>query len=191
MANADTPHGLTFARTVHGGPPRIEWFTGTSDNAFYKGGFLATSTSFAVPIADPTSMITDGAQIVGIIAAYVPDATTTVQVPAYTDLQNTVFTIQANNTTNFTAAATNVNLRWSTTSPALGSDGSTVTGLSYLELDAGDYASGSAAGVGYRLIPVDGGLVDIPNNVGDGGNQEVDVMVLDADTRFGTTVADT
>ncbi len=191
MANADTPHGLSFARTVHGGPPRIEWFTGSSSNTFFKGGFLATSTSDAVPILDPTSLVTNGMQIVGVIADYVAKATTTVMVPAYTDLQNTVFTIQANNTTNFTAAASNVNLRWSTTSPAFGSEGSTITGLSYLELDAGDYAQGSPAGVGYRLIPVDGGIVDMPNNVGDGGNQEVYVMVLDADTRFGTTVADT
>ena len=191
MANADTPHGLTFARTLHGGPPRIEWFTGTSDYAFYKGGFLVTTTSAANPVVDPTTFATDNAQIGGVIAAYVPKGTTSVQVPAYTDLRNTVFTIQVDDTTNFTVGASNVNLHWATTSPALGSEGSTVTGLSYLELDADLSAQGRAAGFSFRLVPVDGGIVDIPNNVGDGGNQEVYVMVKDTASRFGTTVADT
>ncbi len=191
MANADTPHGLTFARTTHGGPPKIEWFVGSSSNTFFKGGFLGTSTTNAIPIMSPTTYVSDNNQLVGVIAEYVAKGTTTVMVPAYTDLQNTVFTIQVDDTTNFTAAASNVNLHWATTSPALGSEGSTVTGLSYLELDADVYASGSPAGVAYRLTPVDGGIVDIPNNVGDGGNKEVYVMVLDADTRFGPTVADT
>ena len=184
MANADTPHGLTFARTVHGGPPRIEWFVGTSDRAFFKGGLLANSTSDAVPLVNPTTLATNGAKLVGVIAAYVADATTTVMVPAYTDLNNTVFTVQVDDTTNFTAAATNVNLCWATTCPALGSDGSTITGLSYLELDAD--TKGTADNIAYILQPVDGGIVDIPNNVGDGGNQEVYVMVQGV-KRFGST----
>ncbi len=184
MANADTPHGLTFARTVHGGPPRIEWLVGSSAVAFFKGSFIANTTTDAVLLVLPTTLQTDGAKLVGVIADYVAQNTTTVMVPVYTDLNNTVFTIQADDTTNFTAAASNTNLCWATTSPALGSDGSTITGLSYLELDADTYVV--AGGQDYVLQPVDGGLVDMPNNVGDGGNQEIYVMVQGA-RRLGTT----
>ena len=185
MANPDTPHGLTFSHTVHGGPPRIEWFVGSSSNAIFKGEFVQVTSTHATCVVDPTTIPNDGI-LVGVAAAYVPKGTTTSMIPVYTDLKNTVFTIQVDDTTNFVDDSSSIIEQWATTRPAT-TFGSTVTGLSWMELDADAYG----IGVGYILVVQDGGLVDMPNNSWDGAHQEVYVMVKELITRHSTVTVST
>lgn len=87
MANKDRPFGFRFARTLHGGPPHIGHYKNTAV-AIYPGDAVHLDGSGRVNSAAA------GDNPMGVAKNYV-SATADQDVEVYDNLENTIFTIQA------------------------------------------------------------------------------------------------
>lgn len=161
MANKDTPHGFSFAYTLHGGPPSLRKYpSGTGTNGVYAGDIVITSTSGVEPKSTGTDwdkVLHGNNFVVGVAASYSASGVAT-PVWVYDDLANTVFTAQCE-TTDVVWASSAINQMYATTWAV----GSTITGKSVMEIAT------DTTGLHVRIL----GMVDIPNNSTADGWQEV------------------
>ncbi len=148
MANANTPHGLSFARTKHGGPPSINKYNAFSSETICKGDIVeaACSDGAANVMLSATTILN---RLLGVAASYSASGTTDA-VWVYDDVWNTVFYAQLASS----LASTDRNMIFNTCYVA----GSTITGISNLEIKA--TTLGTRSDLGLNLI----GLVGMPNN---------------------------
>jgi len=165
MANQDTPHGLTFAYTLHGGPPTVQYMPCGSCTEIFRGDIAITTTTGVMPKTTGSDWDPVGAtaEVVGVSNGYSPSGSQT-NIPIYTDLRNTVFKVQVSTTT-VTFKSSDEFQIYDTTWSA----GSTATGMSAAEMN-GTTGTGR---FGLRKI----GYVNDPNFSTSGGWQEVYVTL--------------
>ena len=166
MANIDTPHGFTFAYTLHGGPPTIQEMVCGSCTDVYNGDLVITTTTGIMPKSTGSDWEPSGAtaEVAGVAGAYSLTGTQSTNIPVYTDLKNTVFKVQVSTTTltfNSSDEFQIYDCTWT--------QGSTVTGISAHEIN-GTTATGR---YGARKIGYD----NDGNFSTSGGFQEVYVML--------------
>jgi len=170
MANPDTPHGLSFAYTLHGGPPHMRKFTGDTAQGIYVGDILYAAWNSSLIATKTTGDAVDTEQYIGVAASYSASGAAT-DFWVYDDLANTVFTVQVDSS-GITFDSSFAMSRYGTT----WGQGSTITGQSRLELDV--------ASTGINLLRIIG-LVDAPNNSTAGAHQEVYVQLVHTDIAGG------
>ena len=166
MANSDAPMGLRPVRYLSGAPYNgavNKYFVPSTDNtAIYIGGLVKLAGSAdADGIATVTGNVSTGNPVVGVVVGVVPDtadslryrAASTARYVLVADDPNLVFEVQEDGAVAATAVGATCTLTGFTS-------GSTVTGLSAIELDSSEISETTDADDDVRIV----GLVQRPDN---------------------------